>query len=559
MTSVEQLQRLESPVLSRLAALHATQCGFCSPGFAVALHGHLSRHSAVPLSLLSHNVCRCTGLRPIADAALSLSSSAASSSSPDRIPELRPSLPGLTCRSWRALPALATPAALPPPSPPAPSAQLPVELLDGPDAYCEPSSLQDALAALAKHKGATLSYCPQLDFGKARRLADDPLKIVSLARVSALNFVDADVKGQLRFGSMTPLVEVIKACRTKRDGFEIIGDFIEHFATPNIRATAGLGHLFRSNTNMSPLLRSIGPKITQAEGGVVTEVTFYAPKPNSRVFGLLFGPTLDRTLSLSLIVTRADNNQVRFERVECCVDRHQVSYTERFMDPKTFRFKTFDRTEEAVRQALNLIDWGQLNAADKQDAQFYRNLFASLFRRALLEEESNSARSVFIGGFSEDEDASIEGVQEFSAGETGDLFLPSGQRDERAACDSEALRSPVGDPVAHATGAKQTSGIAQYADDIIPPANVMYAAHVVSKVARGKFLKVDPAAALQMEGVIGYVDSRDLAPLDPRFKQVNDDTEKVTNCHKKTGCCVHFIIASVSFQGFCNWFRSVCW
>ena len=54
---------------------HASQCGFCTPGFVVACHAALSqsREAGRPVSAatlnqaLDGNLCRCTGYRPIVD------------------------------------------------------------------------------------------------------------------------------------------------------------------------------------------------------------------------------------------------------------------------------------------------------------------------------------------------------------------------------------------------------------------------------------------------------------------------------------------------------------
>jgi xanthine dehydrogenase small subunit len=65
------------PVQQALVQCHASQCGFCTPGFVMSLFGMyqnrvcqgepVSREMA--LEDLSGNLCRCTGYRPILDAA----------------------------------------------------------------------------------------------------------------------------------------------------------------------------------------------------------------------------------------------------------------------------------------------------------------------------------------------------------------------------------------------------------------------------------------------------------------------------------------------------------
>ncbi len=61
------------PVQQALVDCHASQCGFCTPGFAMSLFG-LYKTTFKPSrseidDALSGNLCRCTGYRPIVDAA----------------------------------------------------------------------------------------------------------------------------------------------------------------------------------------------------------------------------------------------------------------------------------------------------------------------------------------------------------------------------------------------------------------------------------------------------------------------------------------------------------
>jgi xanthine dehydrogenase small subunit len=68
------------PVQQAMLACHGSQCGFCTPGFVMSLFALYQRtvargqavdqHSA--MEALSGNLCRCTGYRPIVQAACSL-------------------------------------------------------------------------------------------------------------------------------------------------------------------------------------------------------------------------------------------------------------------------------------------------------------------------------------------------------------------------------------------------------------------------------------------------------------------------------------------------------
>jgi len=61
------------PVQQALAAGHGSQCGFCTPGFVMSLFALYKTEAAPDRSAitdaLAGNLCRCTGYRPIVDAA----------------------------------------------------------------------------------------------------------------------------------------------------------------------------------------------------------------------------------------------------------------------------------------------------------------------------------------------------------------------------------------------------------------------------------------------------------------------------------------------------------
>jgi xanthine dehydrogenase small subunit len=78
--TIEGLEK-KSPVQDAMVACHASQCGFCTPGFVMSLAMADMRQRASngkPLDrsqigeAISGNLCRCTGYRPIIDAGLLL-------------------------------------------------------------------------------------------------------------------------------------------------------------------------------------------------------------------------------------------------------------------------------------------------------------------------------------------------------------------------------------------------------------------------------------------------------------------------------------------------------
>jgi xanthine dehydrogenase small subunit len=76
--TVEDLARDNTlhPVQQAMIDLHGSQCGFCTPGFVMALFALYHRADAKPVDRqrvndwIAGNLCRCTGYRPIVDAAL---------------------------------------------------------------------------------------------------------------------------------------------------------------------------------------------------------------------------------------------------------------------------------------------------------------------------------------------------------------------------------------------------------------------------------------------------------------------------------------------------------
>jgi xanthine dehydrogenase small subunit len=72
----------QHPAQEAMVQCHASQCGFCTPGFVMSLFGMYQNHVVkgqqitreIAQTELSGNLCRCTGYRPILDAAQQMAS-----------------------------------------------------------------------------------------------------------------------------------------------------------------------------------------------------------------------------------------------------------------------------------------------------------------------------------------------------------------------------------------------------------------------------------------------------------------------------------------------------
>ena len=75
---IEDLAHENKPhmVQEAMVKFHGSQCGFCTPGFTMSLFSMQKNYKSITNGVveeaLSGNLCRCTGYRPIIDAAKSL-------------------------------------------------------------------------------------------------------------------------------------------------------------------------------------------------------------------------------------------------------------------------------------------------------------------------------------------------------------------------------------------------------------------------------------------------------------------------------------------------------
>lgn len=76
--------------------------------------------------------------------------------------------------------------------------------------------------------------------------------------------------------------------------------------------------------------------------------------------------------------------------------------------------------------------------------------------------------------------------------------------------DTDKSLYPLNEPIMKIEAMIQCSGEAQYTDDIPRFHNEVYASLVLSTVAVGEIVSIDPTAALEMEGVIAFYSAKDI-------------------------------------------------
>ncbi|MFC7485908.1 xanthine dehydrogenase small subunit [Knoellia sp. CPCC 206453] len=214
------------PVQREMADRGGSQCGYCTPGFVCSMaaeyyrpgraegvvdgeHGQDAEHgpNGFDLHALSGNLCRCTGYRPIRDAAYAL-----------------PDAPAFDD-------ALASRATNPTPAP------VHTHLEADGAAYVRPASLDEALALLAERPDALL-VAGSTDIGVELNIRGSrPPLLVAIDRLPELRNLDEDDE-EIRIGAALTLTEIER----RLDGrVPLLAELFPQFASRLIRNGATLG------------------------------------------------------------------------------------------------------------------------------------------------------------------------------------------------------------------------------------------------------------------------------------------------------------------------------
>jgi xanthine dehydrogenase small subunit len=187
-----------------MAAAGGSQCGYCTPGFVMSLfaeHYRPDRTGSCDTQALAGNLCRCTGYRPIRDAALALGPA----------PDDR-----FRARLKRPAPRLLR--------------------VDAPG-FSRPSTVEECAALLAQHPEATL-VAGASDLGVDANLRGARwTHLVSVEAIREMREI-VDQPDRVRIGAAATLTEI---GRRWRDPPEAIAEWLALFASPPIRNRATLG------------------------------------------------------------------------------------------------------------------------------------------------------------------------------------------------------------------------------------------------------------------------------------------------------------------------------
>jgi len=235
------------PVQQQLADQHGSQCGFCTPGFVMALFAlyHTERTTSLDRDAVNDwiagNLCRCTGYRPIVDAALSSCRTPAD----DRF----------TAQERDVTSRL--------------SALEDDDVVVGTEEcfFAAPASVSALAALYAAHPDAVLvSGATDVGLWITKRLQTLP-KIIWLGRVRGLDAID-DAPHAVTFGAMVSHEAAIPHLAAIDPD---LGELLRRFAGKQIRTVGTIGGNIANGSpigDMPPALIALGATLSLQKGNV---------------------------------------------------------------------------------------------------------------------------------------------------------------------------------------------------------------------------------------------------------------------------------------------------
>jgi len=204
------------PVQQAMVEHHASQCGFCTPGFVMSMFA--AAHTApVPDrdavdTLLAGNLCRCTGYRPIADATLD----ACATPRPDRFSEHAP-------QTLAQLAALRMPGTL--------------TLGDGTKQFWAPDSLDDLATLVQAHPDAVI-LAGGTDVGLwVTKQFRDLAEVIAIGRVSALQTIET-TDGWTRIGAGVTYTDALAVLAGMHPA---LGELVRRIGSVQVRNSGTIG------------------------------------------------------------------------------------------------------------------------------------------------------------------------------------------------------------------------------------------------------------------------------------------------------------------------------
>ncbi|KAH0792538.1 xanthine dehydrogenase-like [Histomonas meleagridis] len=505
------------PIQQSYVAHHATQCGYCTPGFIMNSYALLLAHPKPTLhqieSQFDGNLCRCTGYRSIHDALREFSSDGKVSDN-----EIKDSTP------YKTMPHRE-------PSPP-PVDVDPADVSYKGVHFYVPTTLEQLIELKKQHPKSTLVVgSSEVGIDLKYKGATLPAYI-STHKVQELYHIDIK-DNKLIFGASTSLQDILDFCDSKmpklkeheRRLLRELRQRLSVFSSTQIRNTACVvGNIAAAGavTDMSNFLLASDSILTviNAETGekfkmsmdnfftsyrttklkptdVITEVEIPLMKPNEHIF--VYKQAHRREDDICIVSACI---KCRINEVTNIIEDFKIAYSgmaaypqnaksvEKYMIGKEFTLKTIQDAYPLIEKDLPLAE-----QAPGGHIPFRRELSKSFLFRFYHQVEKERNRPY---------DPSASDIIPHPISKFGPIaHIKHG--------DFEVTRKDtIGNPVHHRAARQQTTGEALFTLDMPTPYKGLYGGFVLSTKAHAKIIKADYSKCLQVPGVVDVVTYKDI-------------------------------------------------
>eukprot|EP01037_Dinobryon_pediforme_P007676 gene7676-7737_t len=454
------------PVQHAMVAFHASQCGFCTPGIVMSLFA-LWLNEARPLTarvedVLAGNLCRCTGYRPIVEAALQMYDFG--DRAQDKFilgqPEMQAKL--LALRDEETL------------------------MLDSNASRLFAPATLDALAGLVEtHPEATL-VAGATDVGlwvtKGFRKLEP---VILLNRVAALADI-VETETHLIFGAMVPLTKVHKVLGALHPQ---IAEVMRRFGSEQVRNSGTIGGNIANGSpigDLPPVLLALGARLVLRRGAAERRCAlddfFIAYKQQNIMLG-------------EFLV------QIEVPKLKPDAYFHVSKISKRFDEDISTLCGAFWLEAEHGKVKAARLGFGGMAATPKRA----RTAEAALIGKTWSEASAADAALVLAMDFSPLTD--MRASADYRLKVAGNLIRRFALETLQPATET---RGGVGQGVYHDSARKHVSGEAVYIDDMPEPKGLLHAYFGLSDRAHANILNVDLSAVAAAPDVVGVLTAADI-------------------------------------------------
>jgi xanthine dehydrogenase molybdopterin binding subunit/xanthine dehydrogenase small subunit len=455
------------PAQSAMVDHYGSQCGYCTPGFVMSLfEGYYRPGCKGPREIsdqLCGNLCRCTGYRPIRDAALELLSGRAAAPADEFAERLKAPCPPPSALDYRA----------------------------GTSRFLRPTSLPELFAALAESPKPTLvAGATEIGVDVTKKFKAFPFLVATDAVPELTQVVKTDT--HWRIGGSATLTAVEDAVAGE---YPSLGKMIKVFAARQIRNRATFGGNLATASPIGdgpPVLLSLDAELVLASAGGERTVALSEFFTGYRKTLLAMGEIIKEILLPRAGMAKGLARLSDFFKVS---KRRELD-----ISIVAAAFSVDTDADDIVRRAR--IAYGGVAATPVRALKAE----AALVGRKLGEAANDVAR-ILAGEFKPIDD--VRAGAEFRRGLVVSLWQKFVSGDASVAQDApldfeKGAEPPAADPsraLRHESSVGHVTGRAMYADDTAQRRIMLDIWPVCSPHARGRIIRRDAAAALAMPGV----------------------------------------------------------